>query len=194
MKIFPVTFGRKIPISQYKVLDKEQNRFIDATVYEYDCKDLYDVYEVSSLDESWTFKELIKTAMHTKFMNNLIGRDDGGKHFYCIQNTKNEMLGLCQTQETENSISVKLLVSDPQKGHKYIGQSMLSALGEIVLKTGKEKLSAKTVLVDVIDFYEKKCGFSRCPKDPKKIGEDYEIKQEDIPELIEKTKNKTNNV
>lgn len=191
MNIFPLSFGRKIPINQCQILDKQQNKYIEATVYEYDCKELHDVFEVSSLDATWTFKDLLTTSMHTKFMNNLIGRDNGAEHFYCIKDKKGEMLGLCQAQETENSIDVRLLVSKPDKKHKYIGQSMLSTLGEIVLKTGKEKLGAKTVLTDVRDFYEKKCGFKRCPKDSKKFGQDYEITREDIPKLIKETKRKT---
>ena len=60
MKIFSlnnINFCKKIPINSCKVIDKKDGKHKEATVYEYDCKDLFDIYEVSKLGSNFSFKD-----------------------------------------------------------------------------------------------------------------------------------------
>jgi len=99
MSISSISFGAKIPVAKCQVLDKRENKFINATVYEYDCKDLEDIFEVGDLDESWEFQDLYTSSMHKKYIYQRDGRGDTGLSFYCLKNSDDEMLGVCQTEE-----------------------------------------------------------------------------------------------
>ena len=53
MKIFSlnsINFGKKIPIKECKIIDKKQNKATSATIYEHDCTDLFDAYEIKNAD------------------------------------------------------------------------------------------------------------------------------------------------
>ena len=73
MNISPVSFGKKIPISNCKVVDKKENKLINATLYEYDCKDLGDYYDVKDLKGRWNFKDMIAEEIYIKFFKSMAG-------------------------------------------------------------------------------------------------------------------------
>lgn len=190
MNINPLSFGRKIPINQIRVLDKEQNKFAEATFYEYDCKDLQDVAEVCSLNDYWSFASIVSEGMHKQYLCNFVNMPNSKLHYYCVKNDRNEIIGLCATEENNDGITVKFLESQPFSKFKYVGQSMLSSLAQMVLASGKDKLEIKGALSDVRDFYEKKCGFRPSKSERENLKSRFEMNRSEMPEFINRIKNK----
>ena len=192
MNISPINFCRKIPINQIKVVDKKLEKPISATVFEYDCDDLEDIYEVGDLDMSWSFGEMIASNMHRQFLKNKIMQKDESLHYYCAKDGLNRMLGLCQTVENDDSIDVKLIVTNPSRRYKYVGQAILATLGQKALNEDVKRLNIKAALSDVYGFYEDACGFERdLSRGTDVFGRDYKMESENIPAFIQRTKNKT---
>ena len=191
MNVTPINFCKKIPVNQIQVIDKVQKRPVEATVYEYDCEDLDDIYEVGDLDLSWSFGEMIASNMHRQFLKNKIMQKDDSLHYYCVKDGFNRMLGLCQTVESKDSIDVKLIVSHPNQRYKYIGQAMLATLGQKVVNQDIESLKVRAALSDVYRFYEDGCGFKRdLSRGTEIFGRDYKMENKDIPGFIQRTKEK----
>ena len=190
MNINPLSFGRKIPINQIRVFDKEQNKFVAATFYEYDCKDLQDVAEVYNLNDYWSFASIISEGIHKQYLCNFVNMPNSNFHYYCVKDDKNEIIGLCATEENDDDITVKFLESQPFSKFKYVGQSMLSSLAQMVLTSGKEKLEIKGALSDVRDFYEKKCGFKPVKTERENLKSRFEMNRSEMPEFINRIKNK----
>lgn len=196
MNINSLSFGKKIPINQVRVLDKQQNKFVDATFYEYDCMDLYDIADVSKLDKTWSFGSVFSSAMHLKYMWNFMQRGEQHLHYYCLKNEKDETIGLCATEEKEDDITVKFLESKPDASFKYCGQTMLSSLAEKILKTRMDKLKIQGALMDVLDFYKNVCGFKPMVSSSKGHlpAASFEMSNEELPAFIKRTKDKTEQV
>lgn len=191
MNINSLSFGRKIPINQIRVLDKQQNKFVDATFYEYDCKDLQDVQDVYDLSDEWSFSHILADGMHKQYLCNFVNMPNSKFHYYCVKNDKNVTLGLCATQEDDKEITVEFIESKPFSLLKYVGQSMLSSLAQKALLTEKEKLKIKGSLSDVKAFYEKVCGFTPINSQNQLFTSSFEMTSEELPNFIERTQDKT---
>jgi hypothetical protein len=48
MFIYPVSFGKKIPVAKCHIIDNQKKKAVPATVYEYDCKNADDVEDLKS--------------------------------------------------------------------------------------------------------------------------------------------------
>ena len=190
MNINPLSFGRKIPINQIRVLDKQQNTFVDATFYEYDCKDLQDVQDVYELSDEWSFSHILADGMHKEYVCNFVNMPNSKFHYYCVKNDNNETLGLCATQENEKEIAVEFIESKPFSKLKYVGQSMLASLAQKALLTEKEKLKIKGSLSDVKSFYEKICGFKPIESQNQLFTSSFEMDKEEFAPFIARTKSK----
>ena len=193
MNIAPISFCKKIPLNNCQVIDKIQNAPIKATVYEYDCNDLEDVYEVGDLDDSWAFRDFFTSGMHSQFLKGMIGRRDDSYHYYCAKDENDNMLGLCQTTEDDNSINVKLIVSNPSPRYKYVGQTILASLGQKAINKDIEELKVKAALNDVYGFYET-CGFEQDFDRKETFARDYKMKKGSIPSFIKRTQEKVENL
>ena len=193
MKIFSlksINFGKKIPIKTCKILDKKQGELVDATIYEHDCKDLSDAYEVQKLDKFFAFKELLVSGMHRKFLNQKIGLETQ-EHYYSLQNSNGEILGCCRTLENKD-ININLLSSKKGGRYKYIGQNIVSAIGEKVLNQNSGELKVMAPIESSEKFYEDACGFK------KEIHEGifeqyytYYMPRKDIADFVNRVENKT---
>ncbi len=190
MKINTINFGKLIPVNQCRVINRSEDKLVNATIYEYDCKDLFDVYEVGDLDYSWDFRDLITSGMHSKYLNQVVGKEDNKNHYYCAKDDDGNIIGLCYTNEDTDSIDIKLVTSEQDKKYKYVGQSILTSLAQKVLNTGREKLKIKAALSDVKDFYAKACGFRCTTQGKSPFGDDFEITKEEIPAFIARTNHK----
>ena len=147
MKIFSlksINFGKKIPIKTCKILDKKQGNLVDATIYEHDCKDLSDAYEVHKLDKFFAFKELFVSGMHRKFLNQKIGLETQ-EHYYSLQNSNGEILGCCRTLENKDinlniSLNAKKYILSKGTDLKYGARPLRRAIQRYVEDEIAEKL------------------------------------------------------
>ncbi|MBR2387031.1 hypothetical protein IKA92_07040 [bacterium] len=193
MKIFSlnnINFGKKIPLKECYVIEKKNNKQTPATVYEHDCTDLFDAYEVQKSNKNFAFRDLIISGMHKKFINNRAGIKSTG-HYYTLQKNDGEILGLCHTTE-DKDVEVALLSSRKLGKYKYVGQNILSALAQKTISQNKEELKVTSVLEEAEDFYEKACGFEKRFHDGYEPYFTFHLSKENIPNFIEKVEKKTN--
>lgn len=190
MNISPISFGKKIPISKCQVIDKQEKKLINATLYEYDCKDLFDFYDVSQLDDSWKFKDAIASVMHLQYMQTRIGVRNKDMKFYCIKNNNDETLGLCQTDEKANNIDVKIITTNRNNKYKYVGQVLLAQLAQKITQTGGGTLKIKRPLAEVRDYYEKVCGFRKKDVENSFFGAEYELKGEELHDFKDRVEDR----
>ena len=158
MYISPVSFGKKIPVATCKVKNIQRNKFIDATLYELDCKDRTDIKEVGSLKDGWSFKYSILSDMRRKmYLEN--SERMVCSYFYALENQKNEIIGLAEVMKMYPSLILSYIVSEPDKKYKYVGQNIIGLLGKMALEEKLKEIYIPTPILEARKFYTKKCGF-----------------------------------
>ncbi len=187
MQNFQISFGKKIPITNCQVKDKKNGKFVPATIYEADCKDFSDIQEVDNLDGIWSFKSSIVSYMKIKYSRQLISTTDKNDKFYLLQTQDGTTLGLCQTNKEGSSTKVEFLENRRDKKYKYVGQSLLAAIGLETLKEGKKSIVITVPTEEAIPFYVDKCGFKESNN-----STPLKLSKKRIKKLIRKTENKTN--
>lgn len=167
-----ISFGKKIPLYQTQILDKEKNQFEKVTLYEFDCKDDEDVNYVINQHDAWEYKYNISVDMFQKNrkIKNYENLSDYDRQrlqnnkFFVLENDKKEMLGLCEITGINNFFNIQYLESNnAQKSkYKYIGQSILAGISKNII-SGFVSDTVLTILDPSYksrDFYTEKCHFS----------------------------------
>lgn len=121
-----ISFGQKIPITQYKVLDKSLNKTFDAVLYKFDGKDSEDVEYFKNLGKSWKYKGFFTADIIGNFKlqnifkqyqdkhNNIAGNDIHiNSNIYAAELKDGLTIGLCETNS--NSSAVELLECAPRE-------------------------------------------------------------------------------
>ncbi len=154
-----ISFGKKIPITQCKIKDIEQNKFVPATFYEVDCKDKEDILEIAHLNGIWNFKNTIVRNM--KIKHDTLGLIPANElpYFYILEIGKGLILGISQVKKEGRNISVQFIESKNDNKHKYVGQVMLASLGLNVINEKKYRLIISGPTENARAFYIDKCGF-----------------------------------
>lgn len=158
MNINPISFGKKIPLARCKVLDNQKQEFVDATFFEYDCKDHKDSIEVSYLSGKWAFRQTIATGMERKFRRHLRGKFQEPYVYYGLQRDDGKILGLCNTCENHTTTDIEYITRDLSLDYRYIGQTMLAQLAKQTLVDNKKQLVIRNATNENQDLYEY-CGF-----------------------------------
>ena len=175
-----ISFKRKIPIAQCKIFDNEQNKFVGATVHEYDCKTMSDICEVQKLGAGWQFTNSIIYNMQVKNRCVYTGHPNNSR-FFNIEKENGEIVGLALCEEKENSLNVNFIETKQNKKQKFAGQTLLAIIANYALDIGKCKLIIKNALKDSYSFYKSICGFK------KGEGNDLEMKRKDIKKFTQQT-------
>lgn len=119
-----------------------------------------------------------------------------GENNYVIENTKGDCLGYVTTSDdTENKIKEVLYLetcpryasTNPKRGLKYIGETLLSYVVELADKNGFDCVSIPIISRKAEKFYIKKCGFKEEPDDASGVI----LYKKDYSQLIEQNKNHT---
>ncbi|MBQ9245644.1 hypothetical protein IJ182_05185 [bacterium] len=158
---FP-SFGKKIPITQCCIKDINHNRFVPATFFEVDCTDMKDINEIYQTKGDWSFKNLIAAKMFDK--NNCI--DNGfyfydNKAFYIMQKQDGEIVGVSEVEKIGKQINLDFIESEPEGQYKYVGQSMIASLGQVLRNEKRKKIYIPNPVKTAQDFYTQKCGFKK---------------------------------
>ena len=159
-----ISFGRKIPKIQCQIQNKETGKFIPATVYEVDCKDEADFQEIRKLDRKWHFRNDIALGMEQKHAIQTYLKQKSNVSFYAMKDNKGELIGLAQTKTVNGITDINYLTTKPRNEYKYVGQTMVAAIGKETLKKGYNQLTITTSIDETMDFYKKKCGFKQYGK------------------------------
>lgn len=188
MNISPISFGKKIPIANCKVLDAKSKKSIEATFFEYDCKDHKDSLEVAYLGGKWAFRDALSTGMERKFRRYLRGKPQEPYRYYGIQTTNGQILGLCNTADYATHTDVEYIARDLSKNYKYVGQMMLAQIAKQTLVNDKRQLIIKNPTDDNYGFYEKGCGFEFCDE----YGFDMQMERKKMAQFVMNIEDKTN--
>ncbi len=159
MNIQSVSFGKKIPIATCRVKNNETMKFEPATLFEYDCADSEDIFEVRGLPDEWSFKEAISSAMIQKRKT----MDNHGfnlpTHFFVLKNPSNQTIGISYLEDKDNHSALKFIQTDPSKRYKYAGQAILASHARTSLNDSCDKFVVRYPADDVMPFYKDVCGF-----------------------------------
>lgn len=179
-----ISFGRKIPIYQTQIFDKETNQFQKATLSEFDCKDEDDFNQVALQHDAWDFKYIISVDMYDKYkklkspekLSSYDRQSLKNNRFFILENEQNEMLGLCEITGINNVFNVQYLESNKvmKRKYKYIGQNILAGISKQILSSQHKDplLSILDPAYSAVDFYTEKCGFEDALHSSLKIEKD----------------------
>lgn len=182
-----LSFRAKHPISHPYVFDKEQQKFVETTLYEIDCKDKKDISYIKKQPGNWGYlrDEFIESAK----CKNLVLKMDGKSNntFYSLENSKGNSIGFMEIRDGYKRRNLFLFVCNPDKKYKFVGQVMLS-------EAAKEILGKKHYVFTVDDptdegrnFYINNCGF----KKQYKGSHGLKLTQNGIKKFIDDVKKRT---
>lgn len=160
MNINPISFGKKIPITQCKIRDNSLGKFVGATFYEVDCKDMEDIDEINSLKGKWEFRRTI-----TKKMEDIHDRLETDKNhmnnygFYVLQKDGGEIVGLSEVKKSFPDLRLEYIESENEGKYKYVGQTMMASLGEVARQEKLKRIYIPIPVKSAVPFYIDKCGF-----------------------------------
>ncbi len=191
-----ISFNGKIPVSTCNIYNKRRRKFVEATVYEIDCKDKKDADYIRNIGGNWKYKEQIVqgikrkhnrlTGENASFWNNAEKNSIEDNRYFALVAPKEEIICICETEPFGNEVDISVIESKKDRHYKYAGQTMLATIAKSILGRDK-KLTVKAPSNDAVIFYENKCHFR---KNRKYFG--YELPQEDIQDFIQRTENRTN--
>lgn len=183
MNISSISFGRKIPRYTCQILDKTTDKYVPATIYEYNCKDESDIEEIKKLDRKWIFKDNIVHGMNVKHSVQTYFKEKSNDSFFSIQVGK-DIVGLAQICTLNGISNIDYITTKPRSEYKYVGQTLIAGIGKHMLKKDGYQMTVNTAVDDAIPFY-KKIGFHE--------SGDYlfRMNRNDIETLIEITEFQT---
>ncbi len=162
--MFEISFGKKIPVANCKIKDIQKNRFVDATLYEFDCKDLSDIEEIKKLYGNWHFKNSVANEMRRKYSYFKNYKKQNNHHFFVLEADK-EPVGIAGIKHEEPNLILNYLESEHEGRYKYIGKNMINLFGKIAVKNHLKRIYIPIPLKSSRDFYIKKCMFKENKKD-----------------------------
>ena len=182
MNINPISFGSRIPLGRCQIFDNQQNRFVGATFFEYDCKDLDDIHEVGHTKGDVDCKGSILEEMYYKYANN----GNSNYSFYSLRSDCGDVVGICSTLNEDKNKQVEYITSSLDGKYKYVGQAMLASLAQNTLNSNKTKLTIHDSIASAWDFYEKVCGFRAVPN-----CSNLEMNRYEMYKFVQQTQNRT---
>ncbi len=161
MNNFSISFGKRIPKMQFQIQRKDTNEFEPAIFSEVDCKDEEDYSEVKSLDRRWTFNEHIAKGIAQKSTSQKYLREKSNISVYEMQDRNGHIIGIAQTQTRNGVCNIEYIESKPNNEYRYVGQSMVAAIGKETLDKKCYKLTVDAPVDDAMPFYINACGFRK---------------------------------
>jgi len=157
MNICPVSFGKKHYISTCQIKDKEQNKFVPASLVQYDCEDTSDVDEMLSGALKWQFRNAVACQMF--HVNSTKDFKTPSYSFFAIENQNKEIVSVAQVKDFGQDLVLDVLESDPDKKYKYCGLNMMNFLRNYALQNNFKRIYIPIPVESAKDFYVRKCGF-----------------------------------
>ncbi len=191
MQVSSVSFGKKFPIAQCNIRDTWNNKPMEVTISEYDCKDYDDVKEVSKQCEDWIYGTSFAVDMNKKRERYFEGREFYPNNFYVMQDKNKRIIGICETIDIGKDTNVEYIETASDLGYKYVGQTMLAMVGKRLLNRGGENLCVAHPYIGALSFYTDKCGFESINDDNHSVFSLF-MKNHQINDFINRVQRKTN--
>ena len=179
MKINPISFGQKTPLTKCHIRDNVNNKFVPATFYEIDCECENEIDEVKKSIEGWRFSGAILQNMqkeHDKVQNSI---NFNNKTFYEMETDDKEVVGICQIRKFPPELILEYIETKGDEKYKYVGQTMMASLGNVARHENLKKIYIPVPLLTARSFYVDKCGFKRASGNglAMKTGASYDMQK-----------------
>ncbi len=193
----PISFKARIPLYKCSVKDIKTGKNIPVVVSEFDCKDVSDMQEMAGLGYKWQFAMGLAADMEQKYLYNKnfhASKINYPLNFYVLHEDKEDkygevnILGICETENNGKNADIAFIESKYKEEYKYVGQTLLAAIGKLLLKNNGHNIYVLNPAFKAIPFYMDKCGFEQVDKD--KYAPLW-LQQEQIKEFIKRTEEKT---
>ncbi len=161
MNNIAISFGKKIPKMQFFIQRKDTEEFVPAIFSEVDCKDEDDYTDVKTLDRKWTFKDYIAQRISEKNSLQQYFKKLSDTSVYEMQDASGQIIGLAQTETRNGVCNIEYIESKPNNEYRYVGQSMVAAIGREALDKKCYKLTVDAPIDEAMPFYINACGFKR---------------------------------
>ena len=193
-----ISFGKKIPITNCSVYDKQKQAFVNATMYELDGKDKEDLDYLIYQKGNWG---ILKCNIMTDFFDKqqrILSKKElspletfilNAKKFYTLETQNDKSIGLCEVMELPDSTNIHFLECNPDKTHKFAGQVLLASIAKNIIKKDCASLTVNDPAESATDFYINKCGFTPSTNQPHKI----EMNKEQMEHFVQQVEQRTQN-
>ena len=174
MNLTPVSFGKKIPISQCCIKDNSTQSFIPATFVELEG-DLSDLRAVSEAKGIWEYKYPIIHCMYDKISKSAKLPRKSNVSFYALVKGAGDIVGLMQVEKIINALNIDLIEAERSNKYKYVGKNMIAGLGNVLKRMPEYKIEVALPLDNALPFY-KSCGFKNTNNKFPLVIDEKEIK------------------
>ena len=187
-----ISFGKKIPISKACVLDRQENKFKDVTLYEFDGKDSSDIDYFACQTGKWSsLKSNITIDLYDKHKKSKENNNARSieKKFYSMEAEEGKSIGVCETFGFGFYTDIHYLECNPELNYKYTGQTMLASIAKQLLKKNDSPVLGVSDPADSArTFYTQECGFVPQYENSREL----ELNKEQMTSFIQTVENKTN--
>ena len=161
MNNITISFGKNIPKMQFYIQRKDTEEFVPAIFSEVDCNDDYDYDEVKTLDRRWTFKDLVAKRIAAKGATQRFFNEPSNISVYEMHDQNGQLIGIAQTQTKDGICNIEYIESKPNNEYRYVGQSMVAAIGREAIEKKCHKLTVDAPIDEAMPFYINACGFKK---------------------------------
>ena len=82
--------------------------------------------------------------------------------FYIMQKEDGEIVGITEVKKDAPDLNLEYIESENQGKYKYVGQSMIAALGKVAKNEKLKRIYIPVPVDTAVSFYKWKCGFKEC--------------------------------
>lgn len=155
-----ISFGKQIPYIKCNVQERLSKKFEPATFYELDCKNISDYETVRKAKGNWKFMHYFLPNIRNKMLINNIPGINTSDNFYILKtDSDDKLIGIVQTKNKDNNISIKFIESQSEGKYKYAGQNMVASLAKKLIKDDGKAIFVDAPLTSALPFYIGQCGF-----------------------------------
>ena len=87
-------------------------------------------------------------------------KEEQESNFYIIEDKEEDMLGICQTIDSDSEKTIEYIEVNKDYPYKYLGQGFIATPGEEALKNNQSNLSVCNPLTNTLNFYVKNAVFN----------------------------------
>lgn len=187
-----ISFGRKIPIMNSRVYDKQAGEFVKATVYELDGKDEDDYLYVAMKGDCIPYKTDITSSLYLKYRKQQKtafepNSQDNFEKFYALETEDGKISALIEAFKIKNFADIKRMSTDRSGKYGLLGQTIMASLMQQMLLEKDPTLIVSDPSTKGRDFYTNTCGFKSDAQDSHQVV----INKEDMTNFLRNYSQKT---
>lgn len=162
-----ISFGKRIPISEARIYNKNTREFEKATLYEIDGHDGESDMEELVDSGDWRYRYEMSANPYSKIdklanyekLSEIQKKILDNNRFYVLRTEDDKLTAICETNGIFNFSDVHYIERDKTKGYGLCGQAILASIIKRMLKKPDAHIEVSDPIKKARDFYIKDCGF-----------------------------------